>query len=688
MRKVALVFIYIFVASFAFAEKIISLPELEKELSNAVSTNRADLLNRASREYWFTDPDKALELANEAKGLSAKLGYRHGVCLALRNLGGAYNIVGLREKSLSNLSAAIELANEIGYTEVLANSFHMMGMWNLRDSNYEKALGLLTNAKKNYVITDEKRNGKDITIKRGLLIISASLVDLYTLLGEYEKAIGLYKDSRKILDEHEVLKSYSAYFYERAAKAYSALGDKDEAQKTFNMAYEAAKRLNEIRNLISINASLAKHYYKYGENTKSLESIDECLSLIKESGRPYYESAVVVLELKSKIYASRNDYKPAYEALSKYHSNSDKLRSESYEKALEKSERMIKRIREENKLNEIIRDNKLLSFRVKKDRQLIIMFILLALLGFGAAVYVFISLRKQTELNDELHKKNIAIYNESQALAEAKEEKERLYNLLLKSVHRAQELQKHITPKQIPAINGLDCAALFMPSAELSGDIFNLIKLDDNRLVVLLGDCTGHGLEASTNSILLKSVSDRYLDAFKEGPNCAEYLTKVNEAMLNYVKEAEYPLLFAAHIDSSKQEITYANANAEYPFFIKGDGSSNKIETVQGFHLGFLELEYEQKVIKYEIGDSILFYSDALVEYDKTVLRDEAYRFVQGVFKGFGTDANENVDNLFEALRKKVHRLPLEDDLTLVHICFNDKLDKAQSETKFIYFDY
>jgi phosphoserine phosphatase len=58
----------------------------------------------------------------------------------------------------------------------------------------------------------------------------------------------------------------------------------------------------------------------------------------------------------------------------------------------------------------------------------------------------------------------------------------------------ARRIQMRVLPRKMPEVTGYDVSGWCRPADETGGDIFDVIELPDGRLVLLLGDATGHGI--------------------------------------------------------------------------------------------------------------------------------------------------------------------------------------------------
>src|SRR6185437_15198370 len=71
-------------------------------------------------------------------------------------------------------------------------------------------------------------------------------------------------------------------------------------------------------------------------------------------------------------------------------------------------------------------------------------------------------------------------------------------------------MQHSLLPREDPVSEGLDVSAVYASSArmEVGGDVYDFLELADGRLAVVLGDVTGHGIDAAANEIVVEEIGE------------------------------------------------------------------------------------------------------------------------------------------------------------------------------------
>lgn len=124
-------------------------------------------------------------------------------------------------------------------------------------------------------------------------------------------------------------------------------------------------------------------------------------------------------------------------------------------------------------------------------------------------------------------------------------------------------------------------------------------------------DFSGHGVPAALNSFRLQAyLKDR--SSLEKQPG--EYLSSLNEKLLQLQMNFQFSTMFYCIIDTKKNHLLYSTACNPNPFIIVGKTGKTKTLDGSGVPLGISETSYPTKNINFLPGDIICLYSDALTE--------------------------------------------------------------------------
>ncbi len=175
----------------------------------------------------------------------------------------------------------------------------------------------------------------------------------------------------------------------------------------------------------------------------------------------------------------------------------------------------------------------------------------------------------------------------------------------------ARSIQQAALPKEVPDLVGWRMSPYYQPAREVGGDFYEFLELDDGRVSFAVGDATGKGVPAafvmSATCALLGGV------ATSSGSPPGEVLARVNEAVLTRIPPNMFVTCFYAILEPQSGHLSYANAGHDLPYLHR-NGAAEELRA-RGMPLGLMpKMSYEEKEVILEAGDSVLLYSDGLVE--------------------------------------------------------------------------
>jgi predicted ester cyclase len=175
----------------------------------------------------------------------------------------------------------------------------------------------------------------------------------------------------------------------------------------------------------------------------------------------------------------------------------------------------------------------------------------------------------------------------------------------------ARSIQQAALPKEVPDLVGWRISPYYQPAREVGGDFYEFLELDDGRVSFAVGDATGKGVPAafvmSATCALLGGV------ATSSGSPPGEVLARVNEAVLTRIPPNMFVTCFYAILEPQSGHLSYANAGHDLPYLHR-NGAAEELRA-RGMPLGLMpKMSYEEKEVILEAGDSVLLYSDGLVE--------------------------------------------------------------------------
>jgi serine phosphatase RsbU (regulator of sigma subunit)/anti-sigma regulatory factor (Ser/Thr protein kinase) len=226
----------------------------------------------------------------------------------------------------------------------------------------------------------------------------------------------------------------------------------------------------------------------------------------------------------------------------------------------------------------------------------------------------------------------------------------------------ARYIQLALLPKDVPALSGWQLVPFYRPAREVGGDFYDFHQLEDGRLGIVIGDATDKGVSAA---LLMATTCTMLRTATKGSISPGEVLERVNDLLAVTIPTGMFITCFYAVLDTKTGQIWYANAGHDLPYLRHNKEVSELYAT--GMPLGMMKgVSYEEKQARLEVGDSVLLYSDGLVEAHNKQQDMFSFPYLMSLLKE-DVAGKELIDFLLEKL--KTFTGPdweQEDDVTLV----------------------
>ena len=235
----------------------------------------------------------------------------------------------------------------------------------------------------------------------------------------------------------------------------------------------------------------------------------------------------------------------------------------------------------------------------------------------------------------------------------------------------ARDIQRILLPSEAPAINGFEISGINVPARQVSGDYFDYIQVDQERLGVAIADVSGKGVPASLIMAICRSVLRAEA---ARNPSPADVLRKVNRQLYPDIKEDMFISMAYLVLDHQKDGVTLARAGHDAPLWyqrrsqtvtpVKSPGMVVGIDSGSVFDR--LTVDFP---VPLERNDCLVLYTDGLTE----TLNSEGDEFgvdrmMQSVRASANAGAQAIVKGIIEDVREFTGSVPQNDDMTLIAI--------------------
>ena len=201
---------------------------------------------------------------------------------------------------------------------------------------------------------------------------------------------------------------------------------------------------------------------------------------------------------------------------------------------------------------------------------------------------------------------------------------------------RAREIQEMLLPSILPQIAGAQIAGAWQPAQTVGGDYFDVIKFDDNRVGLCVGDVAGKGITAALLMANLQA-SFRALATADATPRVV--CTKLNNFLCANTAVGKFVTFFYAVLDTEKRTLIYENAGHCPGLLLRADGSLESLAG-GGAVLGALpHWLYADHEVQLRLGDRLVLMTDGITEAEDGQLEEFGEDRLLGAIRAQGGDA-------------------------------------------------
>lgn len=235
----------------------------------------------------------------------------------------------------------------------------------------------------------------------------------------------------------------------------------------------------------------------------------------------------------------------------------------------------------------------------------------------------------------------------------------------------ARDIQRILLPSEAPAINGFQISGINVPARQVSGDYFDYIQVDEERLGVAIADVSGKGVPASLIMAICRSVLRA--EAVRN-PSPADVLRKVNRQLYPDIKEDMFISMAYLILNHQRDDVTLARAGHDAPLLYKRQSQMVTPLKPPGMVVGIdsgnvfdrLTVDF---AVPLERDDCLVLYTDGVTE-TLNAEGDEfgVDRMMQSVRASTTNGAQAIVRKIIEDVRDFSGSVPQNDDITVIAI--------------------
>lgn len=216
----------------------------------------------------------------------------------------------------------------------------------------------------------------------------------------------------------------------------------------------------------------------------------------------------------------------------------------------------------------------------------------------------FATFRDLTQKNRQLQN----AYDELKAAQEQLIEKERLE----RELEVAANIQISILPDVLPAPPHFDFGARIDPARQVGGDFYDVFRISENKVGVLIGDVADKGVPSAIFMARAHALIVAEAESFD---NPGDVLRKANQHITRLEKTTQFVTVLYGILNVDNGEFNYARAGHEPPLLLRANGSVERIPHKSGMALGLWEnITLDEETIILPPGSTLLLYTDGMTD--------------------------------------------------------------------------
>jgi sigma-B regulation protein RsbU (phosphoserine phosphatase) len=248
----------------------------------------------------------------------------------------------------------------------------------------------------------------------------------------------------------------------------------------------------------------------------------------------------------------------------------------------------------------------------------------------------------------------------------------RYFSEIDQEMRLAGRLQRDFLPRALPEPPGFEFAVLYRPASWVSGDIYDVFRIDEHHVGIFLADAMGHGVAAGLLTMFLRQALEpkRVVGTEYTVVSPPEVLARLHACLVRQqLPNCQFITAVYAILDTRTGELRVSRGGHPYPFRWRGGDEVEQIQ-VSGGLLGLPDLdgEFEEARLTLAPGEKVIFFTDGAEEDFLEGAKGRAQLSeVTPALRGWAAlPAAALVDAVREHLDHKAGSLHPADDVTLL----------------------
>jgi sigma-B regulation protein RsbU (phosphoserine phosphatase) len=233
----------------------------------------------------------------------------------------------------------------------------------------------------------------------------------------------------------------------------------------------------------------------------------------------------------------------------------------------------------------------------------------------------------------------------------------------------AARLQRDFLPKQLPQVGNIHFHTLFRPANYVSGDLYDVMRLDETHVGFYMADAVGHGMPAALLTMFIKNalVTKEITPDGYRLLEPSQTIARLNDGLVSQkLSHATFATALYGYVNTAIDEVTFARAGHPNPVVLRADGSVFSPES-DGCLLGIFEGEtFTEGKVKLYPGDRLFLFTDGIevVFGGETALN--CAQWCDELRSRQSMTASEIIDDFARLIDQAAGSIEPKDDLTII----------------------
>jgi sigma-B regulation protein RsbU (phosphoserine phosphatase) len=233
----------------------------------------------------------------------------------------------------------------------------------------------------------------------------------------------------------------------------------------------------------------------------------------------------------------------------------------------------------------------------------------------------------------------------------------------------AARLQQDFLPKTLPQIGRVYFHTLFRPAGYVSGDLYDVMRLDETHVGFYMADAVGHGMPAALLTMFIKNaLVTKHIDASGYRLLCpGETMARLNDALVGQnLSYATFATAIYGTINTHTLEVSFARGGHPNPIVLRADGSTEQL-AAEGSLLGIFASEtFAAASTRLQTGDRLFVFSDGVEVAFSDGQSIDSNRWREELEQRRRMTTQELLENLASHIDGESGSLTPKDDLTMI----------------------